>query len=92
MDTGKSNGECYQDNQASCPTNQARRAKPHAGQAREELIAYLLIAPWVIGFLIFTAGALIFSFGLSFFKTDLLSPAQFVGFGNYQRILSIVIG
>ena len=64
-----------------------RRARLSRMQAREELIAYILIAPWVIGFLIFTAGALIFSFGLSFFKADLLSPAQFVGFDNYQRLL-----
>ena len=64
-----------------------RRTRLSRMQAREELIAYILIAPWVIGFLIFTAGALIFSFGLSFFKADLLSPAQFVGFDNYQRLL-----
>jgi multiple sugar transport system permease protein len=56
-------------------------------QAREERIAYLLITPWVLGFLIFTVGALIFSFGLSFFKTDLLSPAKFVGLNNYQQLL-----
>ncbi len=65
----------------------AKRASISRMQAREELIAYLLISPWVIGFLIFTAGALIFSFGLSFFKADLLSPAQFVGLDNYKRLL-----
>jgi multiple sugar transport system permease protein len=56
-------------------------------QAREELTAYLLISPWVIGFLIFTAGALVFSLGLSFFKTDLLSPAKFVGLDNFRQLL-----
>ena len=55
-------------------------------RAREELIAYALIAPWVIGFLIFTAGALVFSLGISFFNTDLLSPAKFVGLSNYQQL------
>src|SRR5262245_50714492 len=55
-------------------------------RAREELIAYALIAPWVIGFLVFTAGALVFSLGISFFSTDLLSPAKFVGLSNYQQL------
>lgn len=55
-------------------------------RAREEIIAYILISPWLIGFLIFTAGSLIFSLGISFFSTDLLSPAKFVGLGNYQQL------
>lgn len=56
-------------------------------RAREEIIAYLLISPWIIGFLIFTFGALVFSLIISFFNTDLLSPAKFVGLGNYQEML-----
>ncbi|MEZ4870553.1 MAG: sugar ABC transporter permease [Caldilineaceae bacterium] len=56
-------------------------------RAREELIAYLLITPWIIGFLIFTLGALIFSLLISFYNTDLLSPAKFIGLGNYQEML-----
>ncbi len=53
---------------------------------REELTAYLFIAPWLIGFLIFTLGAMLFSLGLSFFKTDLLTTFQFVGLDNYSRL------
>ncbi len=53
---------------------------------REELIGYLFILPWVIGFLIFTAGAMIYSLGLSFFRSDLLSSTTFVGLGNYQLL------
>lgn len=49
----------------------------------EELTAYLFISPWIIGFLIFTVGAMIFSLGLSFFDADLLSRSTFVGAGNY---------
>ncbi len=56
-------------------------------RAREEIIAYLLISPWIIGFLIFTFGALVFSLIISFYNTDLLSPAKFVGLGNYQEML-----
>lgn len=75
------------------------RSKPAAGalpvvrrkglsmRAREELIAYALLTPWLLGFLIFTAGALVFSLGISFFSTDLLSPAKFVGLENYRQLL-----
>jgi multiple sugar transport system permease protein len=55
-------------------------------RAREEIIAYLLLTPWILGFLIFTLGALIFSLLISFYKTDLLSPAAFIGLGNYHEM------
>ena len=55
-------------------------------RAREEITAYLLLTPWILGFLIFTVGALIFSLGISFYQTDLLSPAKFLGLGNYREM------
>jgi multiple sugar transport system permease protein len=53
---------------------------------REELMAYLFISPWIIGFLVFTVGAMIFSLGLSFFSTDLLSSTTFVGPNNFVAL------
>jgi len=52
-------------------------------RAREELTAYLFLSPWLLGFLVFTLGAMAFSFGLSLFDSDLLSTAEFVGAKNY---------
>src|SRR5262249_1401091 len=63
------------------------RRKGLSLRAREELIAYLLISPWILGFLIFTLGALVFSFVISFYNADLMSPAKFIGLGNYQEML-----
>ena len=64
-------------------------ARPWLSQrAREELIAYLFISPWIIGFLIFTAGAMAYSFFISFAQTDLLSEFKLVGLKNYQQALS----
>ncbi|MYH60789.1 MAG: sugar ABC transporter permease, partial [Caldilineaceae bacterium SB0675_bin_29] len=40
---------------------------------REELIAYLLVSPWVIGFLAFILGPMLTSLGLSFTETDLFT-------------------
>jgi len=56
-------------------------------RAREEIMAYLLISPWIIGFLVFTLGALIFSLIISFYNTDLLSPAKFIGLDNFHELL-----
>ena len=44
---------------------------------------YLFILPWIIGFLVFTIGPLIFSLIMSFFDWPLTSTPEFVGFGNY---------
>lgn len=54
---------------------------------KEEIVGYLFIMPWVIGFLIFTAGAMIYSFGLSLYRSDLLSQTEFIGLGNYQFLI-----
>jgi multiple sugar transport system permease protein len=56
-------------------------------RAREELAGYVCIMPWLIGFLIFTAGTMLFSLGLTAFKTNLLSEAKFVGLGNYIALV-----
>lgn len=62
----------------------SRRFQRHLSQSRvEELTAYLFITPWVVGFVIFTLGAMAFSLGLSTFSTDLLSSSRFVGIRNY---------
>ena len=65
----------------------ASRGGPRLSQrAREEIAAYLFISPWLIGFLIFTLGAMVFSLGLSFTKTDLLTSIRFTGLDNYLAL------
>jgi multiple sugar transport system permease protein len=59
--------------------------RPLSVRVTEERLAYLFIAPWVIGFLIFTAGAMTFSLYLSLNDTDLLSMSEFVGIKNYLK-------
>ena len=53
----------------------------------QNLVGYLFIAPWLIGFTVFIAGAMIYSFGLSFFNSDMMNPPRFVGLANYQTSL-----
>jgi len=55
---------------------------------REALAGYLFISPWIIGFLIFTAGTMIYSLVISFshynLATNLMRP---VGLNNYRALL-----
>ena len=57
-------------------------------RTKEEIAAFLFISPWIIGFLVFTAGAMLFSFGLSFFKADLLTGKSFVGIEHYKDLFT----
>jgi multiple sugar transport system permease protein len=45
--------------------------------------AYLFISPWIIGFLVFTAGPMLASLFISFTSYDVLNEARWVGFKNY---------
>lgn len=54
---------------------------------REAINFYLSIAPWLVGFLAFTAGPMLLSFLASFTDWDLLSDPTWVGLGNYRALV-----
>ena len=56
--------------------------------SRERLSGYLFISPWLIGFLAFYAGPMLFSFAVSFTNWDFFKNMTFVGLRNYFRIFS----
>ncbi|MAS33683.1 MAG: spermidine/putrescine ABC transporter permease [Anaerolineaceae bacterium] len=56
-------------------------------QRRETLAALAFISPWFIGFLVFTAGPMIASLGLSLTDYDVLHEPNFIGLANYQELL-----
>jgi multiple sugar transport system permease protein len=66
----------------------AERRRGLSTRQKEEIAAYLFISPWLIGFVIFTFGAMVFSLGLSFFESDLLSSTEFIGLKNYTDMFS----
>lgn len=49
-------------------------------------ILALFLGPSVLGLLLFTAAPILASLGLSFSSWDLLTPARFVGTGNFRRL------
>jgi multiple sugar transport system permease protein len=50
---------------------------------RESKSFYLMILPWVIGFLLFTLGPMLFSFYMSFNEWPLREPPEWIGLGNF---------
>src|SRR6266853_1756557 len=52
---------------------------------REALTGFLWISPWLVGFVVFTAGPMLFSLGTSFTRFTLGKTAQFAGLENYVR-------
>lgn len=76
---------------ASGPMNAPQtsgRARRRAGRLhrREAIEGMLMAAPWIIGFVLFTAGPMLASIYLGLTKWDILTPPVFVGFRNYIDI------
>ena len=53
---------------------------------KEALNFYITIAPWLVGFVLFTAGPMLISLWASFTDWDLLTEARWVGLENYRDL------
>lgn len=63
------------------------RALAHKQALRRNLVAYVFLAPWLVGFFGLTLGPTLASLYLSFSKFDLLSEPRWVGLDNYTGLL-----
>ena len=45
------------------------------------------VSPWLLGFLVFTLGPVLVTFGLSLTEYRVLTPPKFVGLDNYIQLL-----
>jgi multiple sugar transport system permease protein len=61
--------------------------KRNKRKKHHNLIGYIFITPWLVGFLAFTAIPIVSSLYLSFTHYDMLSSPLWIGLGNYSRIL-----
>lgn len=52
----------------------------------ETVLGWLMAAPWIFGFLIFSAGPMIASLVISFLKWDIISPPEWIGLENYNEL------
>ncbi|MEV0330728.1 sugar ABC transporter permease [Micromonospora echinospora] len=70
------------------PPGTTRPARRRRFNRREAVAGYLFISPWIVGFLVFTAGPMIYSLVISFshynLATNVVRPA---GTSNYQALL-----
>ncbi len=55
---------------------------------KEALNFYIAISPWLVGFVLFTAGLMLISLVTSFTDWDLLTDPQWVGLENYRNLAS----
>lgn len=68
-------------------TEQMQKPKKSVQRKREALSFYVLISPWIVGFLAFVLGPMIRSLYLSFTNDDLLSAPRWVGLLNYRTMI-----
>jgi len=63
------------------------RILPKGKLAKKEAVwSYIFIAPWMIGFLLFTGGPIIASLYLSFTKYNVAKSPEWLGIGNYASM------
>jgi multiple sugar transport system permease protein len=54
---------------------------------RENLVGYLFISPWLVGFLVFTLYPFCQSFYLSLTRYNIIQEPKYIGFANYKMML-----
>jgi multiple sugar transport system permease protein len=68
---------------ATVPTPAAPIRRRSSASVREAIEGYLAISPWLIGFLVFTGGPILFSLYMSFTYWDLTNVPRWAGLQNY---------
>jgi multiple sugar transport system permease protein len=67
---------------------QVRRKRSTSLGRHEAMWGYILVSPWIIGFILFTAGPMLASLGLSLTDYDVVNTPQYIGLTNYARMLT----
>ena len=63
------------------------RKKALSMKQKEAIAGYLIIMPWIVGFLVFSFGPVIASFVLMFTKWELITAPQWIQFDNFTRLI-----
>jgi multiple sugar transport system permease protein len=69
-------------------TVEAPRSSGMRRQTQEALTGYLFVSPWVISAIVFTFGAMLYVFYLSFTDLQLLNEPKLIGIDNYIKVLN----
>jgi multiple sugar transport system permease protein len=68
----------------------ATATAPRRGRWRlseETRWAFIFLLPWIIGFVVFTAGPMLWSLYLSFTDYNVIRPPEFTGLENYEHLV-----
>lgn len=65
-----------------------KRIKKKKLRFSENMAGYLFISPWIIGFICFIAGPMLYSLAISFTKWEFMKNMRFIGLGNYIKIFT----
>lgn len=76
----------FESKEDSFSVNIFKRKKLSVAEKAEEKSFYLMILPWIIGFLAFTLVPMVTSAVLSFMNYDYISEAKFIGLANYSSL------
>jgi multiple sugar transport system permease protein len=66
------------------PTPARPAAEPNRYFFSQWAGGWLCASPWIIGFILFTGGPILFAIVASFCDYDILNPARFIGLANYR--------
>ena len=66
--------------------HRAKRSRVSFAQ-QEEIYGWMLVVPWIFGFLVFIAGPMIASVYLAFTDWDILTSAEWVGLENFSTLI-----
>lgn len=55
---------------------------------REKIDGWLFVSPWILGFVLFTAGPMLASLVISFTAWDLIGAPRWIGLDNWSRLAS----
>ncbi len=84
---GEPGSELTQQSRPRGATPGPRPAKRSGAASREARWGLIFLSPWLVGFLIFTAGPMVASLILSFTDYDLINSPRFVGTDNYRELV-----
>ncbi len=62
------------------------RYRGRGALGREWYAGLVCASPWIIGFLLFTGGPMLFSIVMSFTQYDIVNPAWWIGLDNYREL------
>jgi ABC-type sugar transport system permease subunit len=54
----------------------------------KKIVPYLLVSPYIIHFFVFIAFPVVFSIVLTFHNWNIISPMEYIGFGNFVRLFN----